>query len=84
MSEENRIVTQMYQKIMEARYPAPDPDWEYSEIYHRVQEVRQSMEKLIAFMNAIEQPTPETDKSIREYLDQIGNHLNQTRRMLDE
>lgn len=84
MTEENRIITEMYQKIMEARYPIPDPEWEYSAVYHRVQEVRQSMEKLIAFMSAIEQPTPETDKSIREYLDQIGQHLNTTRRLLDE
>ena len=84
MTEENRIITKMYQQIMAAKYPIPDPSWEYSEVYHRTQEVKQSIEKLIAFMSAIEQPTPETDKSIREYLDQIGNHLNQTRRMLDE
>lgn len=84
MTEENRVVTQMYQQIMAAKYSHPDPEWEYAEIYQRTQEVRQSIEKLIVFLSAIESPTSETDKSIREYLDQIGNHLNQTRRMLDE
>lgn len=80
--EENRIVTQMLEAINS--YPIPDPDWEYSEVYFRTQEVKQSIEKLINFMSAIENPTPEIDKSIREYLDQIGQHLNTTRRMLDE
>jgi len=84
MTEENRIVTQMYQKMMEIQYPLPDPSWEYSEVYQRVQEVKQSIDKLTGFMATIEYPTPETDKSIREYLDQIGQHLNTTRRMLDE
>ena len=82
MTEENRIITQMLTAI--TNYPTPDPAWDYTEIFHRCHSVKQAVEKLINYMGTIESATPESDRIIKQTIDSIGQHLNTTRRLLDE
>lgn len=81
-SEENRLIIQMLESV--TNYPQPDPDWDYCSVFHRCHSVKQAVEKLINYMGTIEDATAESDRIIKETLDQIGQHLNQTRRLLDE
>ena len=69
--------------LEELNYPIPDPAWDYATIYHRCHHARQELEKLLAYMSQFEEATGESDRCIRDQLDQIGQHLNQTRRMID-
>lgn len=78
--EENRLIKQ----LLDADWAIPDPAWTYSELYNQLQQAKKQLVDLIASMSEIEKATPESDRAVREALDEIGQQLNRTRGMLSE
>lgn len=69
--------------LINVDYYIPDPDWDYSEIWHQCQQARQELEKMLAAMQQVDTASPESDLQIKEALDAIGQKLNTARRMMD-
>lgn len=72
-----------FDNLINADYYIPDPDWDYSEIWHHCQQARQELERILAAMQQVDTATPESDRQIKESLDAIGQKLNTARRMMD-
>lgn len=62
----------------------PDPSWHYASIWRRLQESNFELNALLDYMASVEEKSVETDKAIKGKLDNIGQELNSTRRLLDE
>jgi len=60
----------------------PDPDWNYSEIWNRLQESRAELDALIQYMANQEEANPALDKVINSSIDLIEAQLNTARRLL--
>ncbi len=72
-----------YDELVNADYYIPDPDWDYSEIWHECQQASQGLERMLAVMQQVDGATPESDRQVKEALDAIGQRLNTARRMMD-
>lgn len=56
-------------------YPLPDPSWDYAELWKHAQDAKSEIEKLIEFMNTVEDATVESDKKIQVYAEWTQTHL---------
>ena len=72
-----------YEDLINADYYIPDPDWDYSEIWHECQQARQGLEWILAVMQQVDSATVESGRQIKEALDAIRQRLNTARRMMD-
>lgn len=61
-----------FDDVANADYYIPDPDWDYSEIWHYCQQAKQELEQMLAAMQQVNTATPESDQQIKEALDAIG------------
>lgn len=63
--------------------PTPDPDWDYSEIWHGIQTAARDLKDLMEYMAAIEDATPQSDAQIKAQLDNIGQTLSSSRGLIN-
>lgn len=80
MTEENSYIN----KLVNSNWLSPDPAWDYTTIYERLQISKSQLDNLIEMLSEIESASPQSDRVIRDEIDAIGRFLNQTRRLLDE
>lgn len=57
-------------------YPLPDPSWEYAGIWGEIWEMKAQIEATIKYMGTIEDPNNESDRVMRNHLEQLQIRLN--------
>ena len=57
-------------------YPLPDPAWEYAGIWGEIWALKAQAEKTIKYMSGIEDPNNESDRIVRDHLEQLQIRLN--------
>lgn len=57
-------------------YPVPDPNWDYSNPYHRMQQARKKLEEAIAQISEAEEATPDYDRILEGKLYEIRELLH--------
>lgn len=62
--------------------PTPDPAWDYAAPYHELWAIKEATENAIAAISQIEEASPESDRQMREALEQIEIHLNSAKSFL--
>lgn len=70
--------------MLNEAFPTPDPSWEYAGIWNDVWSIRAQTEQIIKYIREVEDANNESDRILRDHLEQIQIRLNSAVAMLND